>query len=40
MLALLKERDRQRHQPPFIRSVQVFYTMREYENSVPPFGKP
>ena len=30
MLSLLKERDQQRHQPPFIRSVQIIYDIQDY----------
>lgn len=30
LLTLLRERDRQRHQPPFIRNVQVIYDIRDY----------
>ena len=30
LLALFQERDRQRHQPPFIRNVQIIYDLRDY----------
>ena len=30
MSALLSERDRQRHQPPFIRDVKIIYDLRDY----------
>ncbi len=30
MLTLFKERDRQRHQPPFIRDVKIIYDLKDY----------
>ena len=30
MLTLLKERDRQRHQPPFIRDINIIYDIQDY----------